>query len=86
MNFSLPDRVEPETLLWLAVINQAFMDFFGPRIGYMSGPDIAGVEGFLFDTDGPWAEQRDLVCELAGISPQSVHEAAWRRLDKMTSA
>jgi hypothetical protein len=84
--------------LWLSVINQAMLDLFGASDNQLVGGKSdrswrgkraaeirAEAEAFLLDQRGPWAEHRALACALAGLEPEGLRMAAWKRLEAMTA-
>lgn len=70
---------DQERQLACAVINQAMIDLEQPNaLSNQTDADKAKDEArrFLTDEKGRWAESRETWCNLAGIEPDAVRDAA----------
>lgn len=93
----IPDdekSISPEQALWLAVIGRAYLDAFESSDFFLvqserknSDPAILRAEArrWLVLDYGGWREDRETVCDLAGIDADLIRDAARRRL-KVTRA
>ena len=83
---------DPIRTLWIAVVAQAWNDaFMAPRsipAGSTPGQaDMARGEArrWLTLDFGDWANDRETVCELAGVDPDMLRRVARRKLDSIRS-
>ena len=78
----------PETELWLAVIDRAWLDAFTAtdetlrNIYRTADPAVTRGEArrWLTLNFGDWREDREMVCDLASLDPDAVRATAVRRL------
>ncbi len=84
------DRViSPEQAMWIAVVGRAWLDAFEASDHFLvqserkaADPEIvrAGARRWLVLDHSGWKEDRETVCIMAGVDPDTIRNAARRRL------
>ena len=81
--------ISPEQALWLAVVGRCWLDAFEASDAFLvqserkaADPEIvrAGARRWLVIDHSGWKADREMVCIMAGVDPDTIRDATRRRL------
>lgn len=76
----------PEMGLIAEVLHQAVRDLTRPAAGDKGIAAAADARAFCFNTSGPWAQSRTLLCELLDIDPETFRCAVMDKVGRSNIA